>query len=178
MKQQRQEEKASQKASKEAARVLLKLEKERLKIGKEGSRTPSMDWSASRPLAMRRHVPISHPGKPSYGIAPATLIALTADTPLAPRAEDPRSPSGRCVLEEAAEWWNMLENLGVVCRAGSSPHVVLLADSPLAPEHRTPERGNSRLSASAEAHASLLHEPGSPGKPAQHLAGHSPLGHT
>ena len=48
-------------------------------------------------------------------------------------------------------------------RAGSSPHVVLMTDSPLASGQKTPERGNSRLSTSAEAHSSLLHEPGSPG---------------
>ena len=46
---------------------------------------------------------------------------------------------------------------------------MLLADSPLAPEQKTPERGNSRLSVSAEAHQSLLHEPGSPGKHMQTL---------
>lgn len=61
---------------------------------------------------------------------------------------------GRDAPEMCAHW----------CRAGSSPHVVLLTDNPLAPGQKTPERGSSRLSASAEAHPSLLHEPGSPGK--------------
>ncbi len=55
MKQQRQEEKASQKASREAARVLLKLEKERLRTGKDdSSRGISLDRSGSRPIIMRR----------------------------------------------------------------------------------------------------------------------------
>ena len=55
MKQQRQEEKASQKASREAARVLLKLEKERLRTGTDISgRGLSIDRMGSRPLSMRR----------------------------------------------------------------------------------------------------------------------------
>ena len=40
---------------------------------------------------------------------------------------------------------------------------MLMTDSPQASGQKTPERGNSRLSTSAEAHSSLLHEPGSPG---------------
>ena len=54
MKQQKQEEKAS----KEAARVLLKQEKERLKVEKSSSRTPSMDRSGSRPLFMKRQAQV------------------------------------------------------------------------------------------------------------------------
>lgn len=57
MKAQRQEEKASQKASKETAKALLKLEKERLKTERGGSRTPSLDRSGSRPLLMKRQGP-------------------------------------------------------------------------------------------------------------------------
>ena len=52
-----------------------------------------------------------------------------------------------------------------MCRAGSSPHMVLLPGSSLDLEQKTPEKGGSRLSTSAEAHQSLLHEPGTPGKP-------------
>ena len=46
---------------------------------------------------------------------------------------------------------------------------MLLTDSPMASGQKTPERGNSRLSTSAEAHSSLLHEPGSPGEHLQPL---------
>ena len=119
MKQQKQEEKASQKASKEAARVLLKLEKERVRTGKEGSRTPSMEWSASRPLAMRRHAPSSHAEKPSIGIAVAMLLVLLTDISLAPWAEEPGESLRGAYLGTSHRVLKCTGNPVLVGRAGS-----------------------------------------------------------
>lgn len=52
----------------------------------------------------------------------------------------------------------------LLCRAGSSPQVVLMTDSVMEADQKTPGHGSSQRRVSFEAPESRLHEPSTPGK--------------
>ena len=52
----------------------------------------------------------------------------------------------------------------LLCRAGSSPQVVLLTDIAMEADQKTAEHSNSQRRSPSEAPESQLHEPSTPGK--------------
>ena len=82
-----------------------------------------------------------------------------------PREHSPQS-FGEAINQGAAacDDKSSLKRFRLLCRAGSSPQVVLLTDIAMDVDQKPSEHSNSQRRSPSEAPESQLHEPGTPGK--------------